>query len=454
MSSRRTAEWHLVGRDRDPVPADMADVEHVAKDFKDRGTVMNEAADTLKSLAGLDGWTGDAAKKFAEKADEAHGDLAKAADKYTGAATALYTFADDVDTARTKTWTAVKAAEQAKRDQDANQGSLLDGVDDPTDAQKEADKQRGKDREAAASALGQARTDLDNAMDDLATAASNAAARINKASEKFKDSKMDNIKGFVAAAIDVLNVIAIVILAVVIVILIVATCGGFLGVVLAAGGIIGTLMTIGTVVGAAIFALTFVQMLMGEASFGDLLISSLGVIGGPIGKLGGKLAAPALARMTTLARTSAELGARGSLSYRIAGAVQRIPIGPLRTGLREFQQGLVDDAIRAVDDRLVSVATKPRPIGVVTGFDGATEMLGNLRALTNMADQLPADVSAIRRAIAVHTAGGTATFAGQGNDIKGFGESLGNTLDNLQNLPDVFTIEAPDRPTTIVPVGR
>lgn len=451
--TRRTADWHLVGYDRDPVPATMFDVQDVAKDFSDRGAVMDEAAATLKSLADLEGWTGEAAKKFAEKAGEAHSDLGKASEKYTDAGSALSTYAEEVNDARLATWKAVQAAEQAEKDRLNNQTSLLKDVDDPSDDLKDKDEQRDKDHTAAVGALDQAKKDLEAAMTALGTAASNAASRINKASEKFKDSKMDNIKGFVAAAIDVLNVIAIVILAVIVIVLIVATCGGFLGVVLAAGGLIATLMTIGTVVGAAILALTIVQVAMGEGDLGDIALASLGVIGGPLGKIGGKIAAPALARMATLARSTAAASARGSLSFRIAGLVQRIPIGPLRTGLANFRQGLVDDAIAGVDNAL---ATLPKAgiIAELNGLDGALDTMRNLKALSGMADQLPANIRAVNIAIGVHATGGAATMAGQGNDIAGFGDSVGNTIDNLQNLPDVFNIDAPDRPTAIVEVGR
>ena len=291
--TRRQAEWHLVGRDSDPVPADRFDVDDAAADFTARGAVMDEAAATLKAFSDLEEWTGEAAVKFADKAEEAHSDLNKAGEKYTDAGAALATFADRINDARLDTWKALQAAIEADEAKRANADSLLEGVDDPSDELQDADEQRGKDLDAANTALTKARQDLDAAMDILDAEASNCAARINKASEKFKDSRMDNIRGFVAAAVDVLNVIAIVILAIIVVILIVATAGGFLGVVLAAGGIISALLTVGTIVGAMILTLTVVQMIfLDDANMGDVGLAALGVIGGPLGKIAGRFSAP------------------------------------------------------------------------------------------------------------------------------------------------------------------
>ncbi len=464
--TRRQAEWHLVGRDSDPVPADRFDVDDAAADFTARGAVMDEAAATLKAFSDLEEWTGEAAVKFADKAEEAHSDLNKAGEKYTDAGAALATFADRINDARLDTWKALQAAIEADEAKRANADSLLDGVDDPSDELQDADEQRGKDLDAANTALTKARQDLDAAMDILDAEASNCAARINKASEKFKDSRMDNIKGFVAAAVDVLNVIAIVILAIIVVILIVATAGGFLGVVLAAGGIISALLTVGTIVGAMILTLTVVQLAMGEATLGDVGLAALGVIGGPLGKIAGRFSAPALAALrpaaTAAITNSTRLSAMFRLNATAANGMRGVPILGSRFPLRDIAAGLdaanvtmVDDAVNAFTR---SLDTLPQAGGMarILGTDGLTNTFRQVQMFRNLDGLVipPNLANNLNTAMGIEGIASVATMAGQGNDIGGFPDSLGNTIDNIANFGDTINIEAPTRPTAIVPVGR
>ncbi|MGJ9421825.1 hypothetical protein [Aeromicrobium sp. CF3.5] len=464
--TRRNAEWHLVGRDSDPVPADRFDVDDVAADFTARGAVMDEAAATLKAFSDLEEWTGEAAVKFADKASEAHSDLNKAGEKYTDAGAALATFADRINEARLDTWRALQDAIAADSDKRANADSLLDGVDDPSDELQDADDQRSDDYDAADSALTKARQDLQTAMDTLDAEANNCAARINRASEKFKDSRMDNVRGFVAAAVDVLGVIAIIIVAVVIVLLIVATAGGFLGALLA-GSLFAGLLTAGTVVGSMILGLTLVQFLiLDDATLGDVGLATLGVIGGPLGKIAGKLAAPALARLAPAARTAITASTRGSTPYQLnalgsnlARGVpllgNRFPLRDIAAGLDSANVNMIDDAVGVFDTTL---STLPRAGGLsrLMGTDGLVNTFRQVQLFKGV-DGLVIDaptLTALNRAMGIEGVASVATVAGQGNDVAGFPESLSNTIDNIANFNDTITIEAPTRPTTVVPVGR
>ena len=71
-----------------------------------------------------------------------------------------------------------------------------------------------------------------------------------------------------------------------------------------------------------------------------------------------------------------------------------------------------------------------------------------------MADQLPRDIWAVRGGMAVQGLGGTASMAATTHDTAGIAGPMTRTWDNLQHLDDVFRFDAPDRPTTVVPVGR
>jgi uncharacterized protein YukE len=466
--TRHQGEWHLVGRDSDPVPADRFDVDDAAADFAARGAVMDEAAATLKAFSDLEEWTGEAAVKFADKASEAHSDLNKAGEKYTDAGAALAAFADRINEARLDTWKALQAAVEADEAKRANAHSLLDGVNDPSDELQDADRRRSDDHDAAISALTKARQDLDAAMDVLDAEASNCAARINQASEKFKDSRMDNIKGFVAAAVDVLNVIAIVILAIVVIVVLIAVLGPFgIAALLATAGR-SMLMTASAVVGVAILALTSIQFAMGEADGMDLLLATAGAVAGPLGKWGGRLAAPALARMSTAARTTAAASARASVGFRLnastSSLLSRVPILGSRFPLANTSRGLdaandlrVTSAVARVDTALAT-ATSPtaaRAIAEALDINSFAETIRVIHAVSRTGDQsLLAGVNAVRGGLSVQGIGFSAGSAALVDNVINSFEPITNTIDNIVHPLDATDLSVTDRPTQIVDVGR
>lgn len=342
--TRRSLEWHLVGEDGDPVPADAWDVRQVAKQFTDRGTVMNSAATTLQRFADTDEWIGEAAKKFADKASEAHSDLDKAAQKYLDAGTALTTYAEAVDTARTETAAAVDDAVMADSSRRNNSTSLLDGVEDPSDDLQDADTRRQDRLDAANDELAAARTRLRNAMDALDTAADTCRRSINAASAHFKDGTWDDVKGAVAAVIkvlvDALSIIAIVLAVVIIVLLVVGTGGIFAF----AAGIIGTLGWVAFGVGAGIFALTYVQYTMGDTSKTDLFLAAIGVVGGGLGRGASALARAAMSRASVSIVTRAADDAIKNLPFIVKFA-KKIPFAPIANWSARKEGAAVADAV-------------------------------------------------------------------------------------------------------------
>ena len=380
MTRRTYLEWHLVGESDDPVPADDWDVREVAQQFADRGSVMQSAATTLERFADTDEWTGEAAQQFADKAAEAHSDLGKAADRYVDAGRALTTYAEAVADARRETFGAVQDAVIAENQRVANATSELAGIDEPTEADRDADERRRGRLDAAEQALTDARTRLRNAMDALATAADTCRRAINAASGHFKDSRMDDIKGAVSAVIkvlvDALTLVAIVVAVVLIVLLIVATGGGALA------ALIPLLMTASLWLGGAIFALTTVQFLMGDASFGEWMLSLVGFAGGA---LTGRLAA-AGSRLVATARTSIVVRAADQAIDNLPFLVrmsQRVPFAPIANWGARREGAIVADAVFDALSRTSPTALATRLSTALRGLE-LTEAVHSIRSIQMM----------------------------------------------------------------------
>lgn len=456
MSRRNYLEWHLVGEGSDPVPADGWDVRQVAKQFTDRGTVMDSAASTLQKFADTGEWIGEAAQKFAEKAGEAHGDLDKAAQKYLDAGTALTTFASAVDTARTETAAAVADAVDADNRRRANTSSLLDGVDDPSDDLKDADDRREDRLDGANSDLAAARTRLRNAMSALDTAADSCKRSINAASEHFKDSTWDDVKGAVASVIkvlvDALSIIAVVLAVIIIVLLVIGTGGAFLAV----------LMTVAFWVGVAIFALTAVQLAMGDATWTDLGLAALGLVGGGIGKAMAGIAKGAMgaARMGVMVRAADDAIKNLPLVVRFA---QKIPFRPIANwGARREGAAVADavfDAMAKMNPAQLNTALTRALRGVE--LDDAVQTIRTINTMRGLSLS-PAELgnlSTAMRATVIGLGGSGMQLTANGIDlskapetITGFPDSMSDMIDGLQDAFD----GVPDRPlpTSVVQAGR
>ncbi|KQX75019.1 MULTISPECIES: putative T7SS-secreted protein [Aeromicrobium] len=444
MSARNYLQWELVGEGSDPVVASEYDVDQSAKIFADQGQQMNDAASLLKQIADLTGWTGEAATQLADKADDAYSDLDKAAQKYIDAGAALSTFAGKVGTARAETAAAVADAVEAEAQRKSNATSELEGVAEPTDAQKDADELRGDRLDAANSALSAARTRLVNALEDLESAASTCASAIKNASEQFKDSTMDDVKGAVSSAlaviVDALNVLAIILAVVIVVLLIIGTGGAFLA----------FLITAAFWVGIAILAGTTIQFLMGDADGWDLLFAAFGAFGGKLLTAGGKLAANSIksARVLQVARItqSTKDGMNGLVKFG-----QRFPLKSVRAFANGFETRAITKAVSAFNTQIDDLASTSR---LLRGLDLA-EMSTSIRqinALRGM-NPTPAMMAHLDEAVGGLKLAGTGAamqFSSQFKDGLGAPESFTNTfnnmrdgLDMLQDNPPVGPISAP-----------
>ena len=252
--SARTAEWHLLGHGSDPVPPSTTAVDRLADTHEQTAVAIAESTQRLRQLAELDGWTGDAAEAFAEAADDLHGDLGDAERRYVDAGAALRAFVAPVSTARSASWSAVRAAETAHDQIVRNSGNWLEGVPEPTEEQLAAQSRRDARRGDAEGDLAAAQTRLDDALAALGTAAEKAADGIRDAAEHGKDGFWDNVKGGLRdladalrlkAAVEVLGWVALTIAGVMLMVALLGTVP-FLLVALAA--FVGAVLLVGTLV--------------------------------------------------------------------------------------------------------------------------------------------------------------------------------------------------------------
>lgn len=442
MTSRGYLQWELVGEGADPVPASGYDVRQVAKEFSDQGAQMEDAARLLRQISNLSGWTGKAATQLADKAQDTHGDLDKAASKYVDAGTALTSFADHVETARSETAAAVADAVEAEARRKSNSGNLLDGVADPTPEQITAQEERGEALEAANTAMTAARKRLTDALDILDSKAEQAAEAIRSASDNFKDSTMDDIKGAVSSAlaviVDALNVLAVIIAVVVVVLLIIGTGGTFLAFLLA----------ISPWLGAAIFALTTVQFLMGDKGVGDVILSAFGVFGGVALVRGAAHATRTVAAVRAAQAVRVGSQARSNLSPLVRLA-RRIPFAPVRNWALRVGDDAAAHAVRAFQAPLDQLSSTSR---LVRGLQldelvVARRQVNHLRTL-DITPAMHHSLDSAQRALRIATTGAGAQGVSQGADLLGFPEALSNTVGNIADGLDLLAAHPPTGPVS------
>lgn len=199
--SRRSGEWHLVGHSADPIEASAWDVSRVASAMRRRADEADEITSILQALSDLDGWRGQTAEAFAEKAGEVLDDLGKVVRRYEAVATALDTWQVNVEDGRDDTWTALKKAETAQQTIDANQPYT--GTGDEPPGQGTIDDRR----DDAEGNLAAAVTAMADAMEALGAKARDRKNDIEDAADIWDDGLWGDFKGAVRDIADVIYVI-------------------------------------------------------------------------------------------------------------------------------------------------------------------------------------------------------------------------------------------------------
>jgi uncharacterized protein YukE len=364
----RTGEWHLVGHDTDPVPASETDVDTVAREMQSRADAARDVKDVLKGLADLDGWKGDAAEVFAQKAEEVLDNLGKVVERYDAVADALFSWGHEVGEARTSTWNALQDAETAQQTVDANAETTPTGGEDLTPEQESAnDRRSGAEDDLAA-----ARRALDNAMAALDSAADRAKDAIGDAADKWDDGMFSGLKNWIREHADIidlivtiLEIVAIVLAVVLLVVVVFFTAPFWL---VAAAVAVSAAILVGTIMLAAADT--------GKRDWKDVGLAALGLVltfaGGGLAKLATRGLARLVPQVATRFGNAASSATRAAWTQRLASwpafqNASRItnPANNLArwvTGVRGNMSTAIqasDDAARAGVEALQTLPTTP-----------------------------------------------------------------------------------------------
>jgi uncharacterized protein YukE len=445
----RPGRWDLLQRDSDPVPSDAEDVRSAARRFEGRADDLRTAHSTLSSLSRLDGWRGEAAETFAEKSDDALGDIKKAADKYAEAGRAVRSFASDVQSARDRSKTALDDAVQAEADRGSNSADPLDGVDDPTDAQKEEARAEAGRHDAAVGALAKARRDLEDTLADLDSAARSAADALGEASEKFDDSWWDDVKGAIrdiadvlVAICDVLEWIAVGLAVVALAIAIFAT-GPIWAVVATVVFVVGLVAAAGLLISRALLVVSE----SGKASWSDVAWDAVGLVASAFG---GKAAIKATQAVPGLVSGAADAGRAAAPAVARTGLAQNAKnalniaddANPLKAwALKEWDTGTdaLRGAVTSAEQTLPTLAQRLRVLDT-----GAATNLGRIKALQavglpGMADDLASALRLQTTAVNLNLANTAISIDGAMDkfdvSLSGLGKDAADDIaQRLQNL--------------------
>lgn len=340
--SARPGRWDLLGRAGDPVPGDTQVVERLARVHTETGAAIAESADKLRRLADLEGWTGKAAEKFGEAADDVCDDLSKAEQRYAEAGAALAGFVQPLSEARTESLAALRAAEVADEVRRSNAGNMLEGVADPTPEQVRAQERRSGRYDDGAAAVTAAQGRLDAALIALQSAAKRCGDAIREAAERGKDSRWDNIKGGLRDFVDWANIDVIVkVLAyVAIAIAVVAIAVAFI--VTAPAWLATALFVAAMAVGLASLAGNATMALSGheEGSWTNAGLDFLG-----LATLGASRGLTSGARATVVAQR-AKIATQQASGARIAEAARQTAIHPDRAQLPGAMGMPLDNQLR------------------------------------------------------------------------------------------------------------
>lgn len=403
--SARAGEWHLLGHGRDPVPGEPAHADRLAQGYRATADDIERLAGRLRRLGELDGWTGKAAEKFAEAADDVAADLGAAERRYRELADAVRGWVAPLSRARDESAGALREAETAADDQRRYRHDPYAGVADPTPDQLTAQQRWESAGDDADERRAKAQKRLDDALQDLDRAAEDVAGRIADAAEHGRDRIWDNVGGWVRDHAELLEKVAtwagrialgLAIITVAVLLIVTAPAALLMGALfwgaVVAGGVQMVTHSVMKASDAGDVSWLDIGMdLVGlvTAGVGRILTHGLGGLGGLVGVRQGTAALTGRVGQYAdgAARTAQQALERGAASYTRAGNATRIgdPANPLR---RWGQQSL-DDA----GDR-VAAAGQQAAADVQAGVVTQVSRLAQLRALDV---ELATDLAELRR---------------------------------------------------------
>ncbi|WP_423463794.1 putative T7SS-secreted protein [Promicromonospora sp. MS192] len=189
MSAARLAEWNLVGHDSDPVPASPTTLDGIIDHYRKISEAMTEQSALLKRIGDGDVrlLKGKSADAFRKRARESADALGKAGERYADVYSALDTYRPALETARTRTWEGVTAAENASKSLQVAEGmpdpvnaDRPEGAKPLTDDEKKDSADRAGAIDSANGKLDAAKKKVSDALAALRAAAEAAATKIRE----------------------------------------------------------------------------------------------------------------------------------------------------------------------------------------------------------------------------------------------------------------------------------
>lgn len=347
--SVRPSDWSPLDHDSDPVPGDPGEIEQEAQHYRNVANDISNQVDRLRRLANPDeALQGDYTKSLQDACDELAGHMERAHGRFETVGNELSRLHPELETAQTKSKTALASAAAAQDEVDAVRGeehSSLDMLDpDNTEAQAAGTKLAG-----ANDALDDAKQDCRNAVAAYDTVAHDVATKIKDASDDdLKDGRFEGLKSWVKDHAELLKNIStwlgriVLVLAVLIILL---------------SNPAGWVILVAAIAALALLAVDAALAWAGEGSWADVAFDVLGVATLGTGALVGKLAK--FGRSMTLFKAGNVRGLQAAGSSLRAAFNGSGFFGKIAAFGNRFRPSTYGDAVRTFRDTSRNVRAFP-----------------------------------------------------------------------------------------------
>jgi len=409
----RPVDWSpLAGSD--PVPGDHYEVARMGRHYSDVADAIERAASKLRQLAGgNDGQESDAVDALDDSCQEVADDISRAHERYAGVGAALTAYAPELEQAQADSLAALTAAQQADSDHRAAT-TRQDNARSPG----ESDAAQ-TDLDAASTALTNARTKLQDAIDRRDRAARTAIEAIKNVQDSgdLNDSWWDNWGHKIVEAIQkVASVVAMVAG-------ILALCVGWIPIIgQALAGILGTI----ALVASAISLICNIALAAtGYGSWWQVGLDAIAVASFGLGRV---LTTAARASTTTVQGVS-RMGAGTLAAQDGALTIRGLMGGSELAGIsRTAARGLRVDGLAA------QALTGRNILGTLRAIPGS--FAGDLSALTTGANWAAARTAIGPAFRSIFTGGGARALYGE-TQLLTHGEFVAGLDDAVRSLPGV-----------------
>ena len=285
--------------DHNAVPGDAGELSALSRRYADTAAEIEAQAAHLERLTSRsqEAWKSEAGENFVEVAGDLAQRILRARGRYEAASQALEQFASDLEVVQTAAYAAVRRAQEAEASRRALETSApaSPGVGaTPEQLLIAGEEQRRHDRavNSAATDLGAARRDYENAVGEYHRAAERAARTLGAGrGDELVDDWWDENAWWIDTVLDAISVVVLVLTVVAIVLIVIGTAG-------AAG-----LMLAGAALTAVAFGGRLALWRTDNGSFEDVLWEAAGLLTFGLGKLVSAVARPAL-------RATSQVGGR------------------------------------------------------------------------------------------------------------------------------------------------